>query len=154
MISRRVVEILATIHAYCLSLLQQPPVYKFLKYSVLTEVQQRLQIDRNSTKSGLTSVPLLAGGTLRRHVDSYLYQQILGVLGEGTVDMSQVPNPVKVAVAAYRGLCENYRHLDYTTIIGAAVAELEGNRILREKVAMQLKYLVVDKPANRLVSGN
>ena len=48
-----------TIHAYCLNLLQQPPVYHFLKYSVLTEVQQRLLIDRNSKKSGLTEVPLL-----------------------------------------------------------------------------------------------
>src|SRR4051794_16838613 len=39
-----------TIHAYCLNLLQQPPVYSFLKYSVLTDVQQRLLIDRNSRK--------------------------------------------------------------------------------------------------------
>ena len=27
-----------TIHAYCLNLLQQPPVYHFLKYSVLTDL--------------------------------------------------------------------------------------------------------------------
>jgi DNA helicase II / ATP-dependent DNA helicase PcrA len=71
-----------TIHAYCLNLLQQPPVYHFLKYSVLTEVQQRLLIDRNSKKSGLTEVPLLGGGTLTRWVDSRLYQTLLGVLEE------------------------------------------------------------------------
>jgi len=134
-----------TIHAYCLNLLQQPPVYKFLKYSLLTEVQQRLQIDRNSVKSGLTSAPLLKGGTLKRHLDSYLYQQILGVLGEGTVDMTQVPAGVKDAVAAYDRLCEAHRHLDYTTIIAAAIAELENNRALRDKVATQLNYLVVDE---------
>ena len=51
-----------TIHGYALNLLQQPPVYSFLKYSALTEVQQRLLIDRNSRKSGLADVPLLNGG--------------------------------------------------------------------------------------------
>jgi DNA helicase II / ATP-dependent DNA helicase PcrA len=134
-----------TIHAYCLNLLQQPPVYRFLKYSVLTDVQQRLQIDRNSAKSGLTGVPLLAGGTLRRYLDSHLYQQILGVLGEGTVDLTKVPRGVLEAVTDYRKLCDAHKHLDYTTIISAAVSELENNRVLREKVAVQLKYLVVDE---------
>ena len=31
-----------TTHAYCLNLLQSAPLYKFLEYRVLTEVQQRL----------------------------------------------------------------------------------------------------------------
>ena len=35
-----------TMHGYCLTLLQAPPLYKFLKYSVLTEVHQRLLINR------------------------------------------------------------------------------------------------------------
>ncbi len=74
-----------TIHAYCLNLLQAPPLYKFLKYTVLTDVQQRLLIDRNSTKSGLTQVPLLSGGKLERWKDSRLYQQLLGIYGEGNV---------------------------------------------------------------------
>jgi len=74
-----------TIHGYCLNLLQQPPIYKFLKYGVLTEVQQRLLIDRNSSKSGLTETPLLAGGELMRWKDSRLYQTLLGVLEEGHI---------------------------------------------------------------------
>ncbi|MBX7253713.1 MAG: UvrD-helicase domain-containing protein, partial [Candidatus Promineofilum sp.] len=44
-----------TIHGYCLNLLQSPPLYRYLKYTVLDEVQQRLNIDRHSTQSGLTS---------------------------------------------------------------------------------------------------
>jgi DNA helicase-2/ATP-dependent DNA helicase PcrA len=134
-----------TIHAYCLNLLQQPPVYKFLKYSVLNDIQQRLQIDRNSSKSGLTRVPLLRGGMLRRYVDSPLYQQVLAVLGEGTVDVKQIPHGVLEAVVSYRELCDAQKHLDYTTIISAAVAELANNSALRQKVAVQLKYLVVDE---------
>jgi DNA helicase-2/ATP-dependent DNA helicase PcrA len=69
-----------TIRGYCLNLLQQPPVYHFLKYSVLTDVQQRLLIDRNSKKSGLTEVSMLDGRTLTRWVDSRLYQTLLGVM--------------------------------------------------------------------------
>jgi DNA helicase II / ATP-dependent DNA helicase PcrA len=134
-----------TIHAYCLNLLQQPPVYKYLKYSVLTEVQQRLLIDRNSSKSGLTSVPLLAGDCLRRWKDSALYQQVLGVLAEGDVDLKQVPKPVLEAVEKYRKLCDDHRYLDYTTIMGAAVSELKANKKLRQRLASNLKYLVVDE---------
>ena len=74
-----------TIHGYCLNLLQSPPVYQFLKYSVLNDVQQRLLIDRNSTKSGLTNTPLLNSGKLRLWQDSRLYQQLLSIIGEGKI---------------------------------------------------------------------
>ena len=134
-----------TIHAYCLNLLQAPPLYKFLKYGVLTEVQQRLLIDRNSTKSGLTQIPLLNGGTLERWKDSRLYQQLLGILGEGNVDLKKVPRAVKEAVNQYYDLLDSKKYLDYTMIIAQAVAELSNNAILQEKISDQLKYLVVDE---------
>jgi DNA helicase II / ATP-dependent DNA helicase PcrA len=134
-----------TIHGYCLNLLQQAPLYKFLMYSVLTEVQQRLLIDRNSTKSGLTSVPLLAGDTLRRYLDSALYQQILGILGEGEVDVSKVPAGVLKAAREYWHLCEEHKHLDYTNMIRLAVEEFRCNERLRATLAGKLKYLVVDE---------
>lgn len=134
-----------TIHGYCLNLLQAPPLYKFLKYTVLTEVQQRLLIDRYSKQSGLTQVPLLGGGTLQRWVDSRLYQQLLGIYGEGNVDARKVPAGVKAAVEQYYQLLESKKYLDYTMIIAAAVAELKTNQALRKKVSIQLKYLVVDE---------
>jgi DNA helicase-2/ATP-dependent DNA helicase PcrA len=134
-----------TIHAYCLNLLQAPPLYKFLKYTVLTDVQQRLLIDRNSTKSGLTQVPLLSGGKLERWKDSRLYQQLLGIYGEGNVNLNKVPAEVKSAVQQYYELLDAKKYLDYTMIIAQAVAEIENNTALREKVSTQLKYLVVDE---------
>src|SRR4051812_3271094 len=42
-----------TIHGYCLQLLQAPPLYEYLKYTVLTDVQQQLFVDRHSASSGL-----------------------------------------------------------------------------------------------------
>jgi DNA helicase-2/ATP-dependent DNA helicase PcrA len=134
-----------TIHAYCLNLLQAPPLYKFLKYSVLTDVEQRLLIDRNSSKSGLTQVPLLAGGKLERWKDSRLYQQLLGILGEGNVDLKKVPRAVKESVQQYYELLDSKKYLDYTMIIAQAVAELSNNPALKDKVATQVKYLVVDE---------
>lgn len=134
-----------TIHAYCLNLLQAPPLYKFLKYTVLTDVQQRLLIDRNSTKSGLTQVPLLRGGKLERWKDSRLYQQLLGIYGEGNVTLKKVPAEVGSAVEQYYELLNAKKYLDFTMIIKQAVAEIQNNTALREKVAGQLKYLVVDE---------
>src|SRR5437773_4521662 len=134
-----------TIHGYCLNLLQAPPLYKFLKYSVLTDVEQRLLIDRNSSKSGLTQLPLLAGGKLQRWKDSRLYQQLLGILKEGNVDLKKVSRIVKEAVQQYYDLLESKKYLDYTMIIAQAVTELSANADLRDKVTTQVKYLVVDE---------
>ncbi len=47
-----------TIHGYCLHLLQTH-LSEYLKYQVLTEVQPRMLVDRNSKKSGLTTCPTL-----------------------------------------------------------------------------------------------
>src|SRR5438094_7511044 len=44
-----------TIHGYCLQLLQTH-LFEFLKFSVLTEIQTRLLVSRNSVKSGLSGV--------------------------------------------------------------------------------------------------
>ncbi len=134
-----------TIHGYCLNLLQSPPLYRYLKYQVLNEVQQRLLIDRNSTRSGLTQTPLLKGGTLERWKDSRLYQQLISIYGEGDLDLGQVPEAVQRAIGQYYELMHEKRYLDYTMIIREAVRELERNRQLREQVRKQVRYLVVDE---------
>lgn len=134
-----------TIHGYCLNLLQSPPLYRYLKYSVLDDVQQRPLIDRHSTQSGLTSTPLLDGGTLRRWQDSRLYQQLISILREGEVDHNQIPSTVLDAVAQYHKLLHEHRYLDYTMIITEAVTELETNHQLRQQVSQQINYVVVDE---------
>jgi DNA helicase-2/ATP-dependent DNA helicase PcrA len=134
-----------TIHAYCLKLLQEPPVYHFLKYSVLTEVQQRLLIDRNSSKSGLTDVPLLDGRKLTRWVDSKLYQTLLGVLEEGGVRSRAIPAAVRKAASSYQQLLTDKKFLDYSGMLSHAVAEVKSNHDLREKIKGSVRYLVVDE---------
>lgn len=134
-----------TIHAYCLRLLQQAPIYRFLKYGVLTDIQQRLLIDRNSKKSGLTEVPLLAGGTLRTFQDSHLYQVLLSMVEEGSIPAAAIPPAVTTCVAKYEQLLEDKRYLDYSGMLRHAVSEIRGNSELRRHLAKTVKYLTVDE---------
>ena len=136
-----------TIHGYCLNLLQSPPLYRYLKYSVLNDVQQRLLIDRYSVRSGLTGTPLLNGngGTLARWLDSALYQALIGVYYEADLDYHQVPQAVHDTMRQYRELLTELRYLDYTGIMHEAVQELESNAGLRAQIASTVRHVVVDE---------
>lgn len=141
-----------TMHAYALNILQSQ-LYRFLKFSVLTEVQTRLFIDRNSNRSGLTGVPIRsgpsAGQKLRRGIDSRLYIQLLGILREDDVQWDAVPSEVVDALAAYRQLLEQHRYLDYSEILLAAVEALEGDlqqdEPLRSFVKQSVRHVIVDE---------
>lgn len=134
-----------TIHAYCLRLLQSPPVYQFLKYTVLTDVRQRLLVDRYSSKSGLTRMPKLAGGTLARWKDSGLFQGVIGILSEAELDRDLIPNGVWASYDTYCAFIDSRFNLDYSQMMVQAVTEIIQNDVLREQVANQLRYLVVDE---------
>lgn len=134
-----------TIHGYCLNLLQSPPLYRYLKYRVLTDVQQRLLIDRFSSQSGLTSVPLLKGGTLRRWVDSRLYQQVLSIVTEEATPLNKLPTGVAEAIKNYRALIDKHRYLDYATIIAEAVAAIKSVTALRMTLQKSIRHLIVDE---------
>ena len=134
-----------TIHAYCLNLLQSPPLYRYLKYRVLTDVRQRLLIDRYSQQSGLTRVPLLSGGTLQRWKDSRLYQQLLAICAEGEVDRKTLPPEVANAIDDYTSLAHSKKYLDYSMIISEALEAVRKNTVLRQKLSDSVKYLVVDE---------
>jgi len=136
---------IGTIHGFCLNLLQAPPLYRFLKYRVLSDIHQRLFIDRNSSRSGLTATPLLRGGTLERWKGSKLYQQVLGICAEADIDTEQIPAGVRESLAMYRQLADEHRYLDYTTIISEALAAIRSHTELRAKLASQLRYLIVDE---------
>lgn len=136
---------IGTIHGFCLNLLQEPPLYRFLKYRVLSEIQQRLFIDRNSRRSGLTDIPLLNGGTLRRWQDSKLYQQLLAICTEAEVCADQIPKDVQDCIEMYRHLADDNGFLDYTTIISEALNAIRTHPELRVKLQSKLSYLIVDE---------
>jgi DNA helicase-2/ATP-dependent DNA helicase PcrA len=145
-----------TMHGYCLNLLQTY-IPEAFKYGVLTEITQRLLIDRESTKSGLTTCTTTAPSrpTLWRYVDSKLYMQVLSVLQEDEIDWSLVPDEVDASLKSYSALLAQRKYFDYTSMIALAVAYLESDpsdpelstvehELLRH-VQDEIKYVVVDE---------
>ncbi len=119
-----------TIHGFCLNLLQTYQ-YRFLKYTVLNEVQQRLLIDRHSKESGLSDLTTHDGKPLERWKDSRLYQKVLSIVREAQVDEAALGNhPVRQALAKYQALLERKRYLDYSTILTGAVKALIEDQVL------------------------
>lgn len=143
-----------TMHAFCLNLLQTHVPDTF-KYSVLTETTQRLFIDRNSAKSGLTRCPTVLPKVpyLRRYINSKLYTQVVSVLHEDDVALELVPGPVREAVGSYRELLDRHAFFDYTTMLHEAVRLLEAasagptdpSVAVRAHVAESVRYVVVDE---------
>jgi len=143
---------IGTMHGFCLDVLQTYVPESF-KFGVLTDITQRLLIDRNSKESGLTSCPLLVGGTLSRWKDSRLYARALSILQEDAVDFDLVPTGVNDSLDSYLQMISNRNYFDYTTMVATAVAFLESDedevdpptqavlRYVRERI----KYVVVDE---------
>ncbi len=103
---------IGTMHAFALNLLQTyvPETFKF---SALTDVQQRLLIDRDSRRSGLTVCPLLSGGTLSRYTDSKTYASVLSILQEDEADFAKVPDGVVESLRSYLKLLTEKRYFDF-----------------------------------------
>lgn len=134
-----------TIHGFCLDLLQTY-LYQFLKYSVLSEVQQRLLIDRHSIESGLTDLVTTTGQRLERWKDSKLYQKVLSIVREAQIDEAALGgHPVRAALEKYHALLDKKGYLDYSRILYEAVMALVENQELRDKLAGRVKYLIVDE---------
>lgn len=134
-----------TIHGFCLDLLQSYE-HRYLKYSVLSDVQQRLLIDRHSQESGLSDLMTHAGKELKRWVDSKLYQKILSMIREAEVDeVALGDHPIRLALAKYADLLDRKRYLDYSTLLTEAVKSLATDWSLQGKMAERVKYLIVDE---------
>ena len=128
-----------TIHGFCLNLLQQH-LLDYLKCDVLTEITQRLLVDRYSTKSGMKELGL------RRYVESGLYTTILRVLREADVDSRLLAGgDLKNAYSAYLGVLNKRGYLDFDELQVQAVAELTENPELQAAIAERVKYVTVDE---------
>jgi DNA helicase-2/ATP-dependent DNA helicase PcrA len=134
-----------TIHGFCLDLLQTYQ-YRFLKYRVLNDVQQRLLIDRHSRESGLTDLTTHDGKPLKRWLDSRVYQRALAVIRESQIDEAALGvHPIRDALRKYTELLDRKRYLDYSRILTEAVTALATDSDLRSKIGARIKYLIVDE---------
>lgn len=136
---------IGTIHAFCLELLKSESP-KHLKFEILNEVQQGLFVDRNSSKSGLTTSTDLAGVPLKRYRDSPHYVAALSILREAERDHAHLDGCSLLAgLAAYQGLLDDKRYLDYSGILEEAVTLMTNDDGVRALLAERVKYVVVDE---------
>ena len=134
-----------TIHAFCLELLKSESP-KHLKYEVLNEVQQGLFVDRNSSKSALTTSTDLTGAALRRYRDTKHYVTALSILREADRDEAQLAGcSVFAGLQEYQDLLEAKSYFDYSSILDEAVALLTNEVALRARLADRIKYVIVDE---------
>ncbi len=135
-----------TIHGFCLELLQLE-VPEFLKYEVLNEVQQRLFVDRNSRRSGLTLSSTTDGKRLRRFIDTPHYVLAHTILRE---DVVSDPGRLQTSAVAshlldYEVLLHEKGYLDYSGILKEARTALECNEGVRVRLRARVRHVIVDE---------
>ena len=134
-----------TIHAFCLELLKSESP-RHLRFEVLNEVQQGLFVDRNSSKSGLTTSLDLKGVPLKRYRDTSHYVTALSILREAERDDSQLAGcSLLNGLEDYQELLEQKSYLDYSSILDEAVAFLTNDEAARKRLAERVKYVIVDE---------
>ena len=144
---------IGTMHGYARDLLQTYVPLTF-KRNVLSDIQTRLFIDRNSRASGLTVTDAVVNGVqkkLKRFVNSPLWMQVLGILREDDVDETLLPAPLIAARDGYRRLLAEKNYFDFTELLRVAVdllgedADDEIAGPLVRHVRDHVRYVVVDE---------
>jgi DNA helicase II / ATP-dependent DNA helicase PcrA len=144
---------IGTMHGYARDLLQTWVADAF-KRNVLSDIQTRLFIDRNSRTSGLTVTDAVVNGTakkLRRYVNTPLYMQVLGILREDDIDDSLLPPELAAALLGYRKLLRDHNYFDFTELLRLTVDLLDFDAdddmagALIRHVRDHVKYVVVDE---------
>ena len=134
-----------TIHGFCLELLKSE-VPKYLKFDVLSEIQQSLFIDRFSSQSGLTTSTDLRGTPLRRFVDTKNYRTALTILREDEPIHAKIAkNSILDGLEKYTDLLDENRYFDYTAIMESAVEALTNESELRDRLGKRIKHVIVDE---------
>ena len=134
-----------TIHAFCLDLIKTEDP-RFLKFNVLSDVQQTLFINRYSRKSGLTKSTDLKNSPLRRYSDTGNYINALYILREADLNSKNLSDcSVIEGLKCYQSLLEENRFLDYSSILAEAEKMLRNDEDVRARLGGRVKYVVVDE---------
>ncbi len=135
-----------TIHGFCQELLKSE-VPKYLKHEPLDAVRQKLYVDRNSKKTGLTGCTAINGRRLRRYVDTDRYTAALSALREDEVVPRHLGgcSVARVGLAQYREQMDEDGYLDFSALLDLAVGELDANPELRRRLGERVKCVIVDE---------
>jgi len=134
-----------TIHAFCLGLLQQHD-FRVLSFQVLTDVQQRLLISRNSRNCGLADLRTVNGKPWHRYHQAGTFAETMAILREGDLDRSLIASSqIEAVLGKYEALLERHHYFDYTSILSRTVDLLETDSAFADRVAKRLRFVTVDE---------
>jgi DNA helicase-2/ATP-dependent DNA helicase PcrA len=134
-----------TIHGFCLELLKSESP-KHLRFEVLNEVQQGLFVDRNSSKSGLTTSTDLNGAALKRYRDTANFVTALSILREADREEGALNAcSLLTGLESYQRLLDDKSYLDYSSILEEAVTLLTNDEGVQARLGERVKYVIVDE---------
>jgi len=120
--------------------LEAKEVPEFLKFGVLSDVQQVLFVNRHSKLSGLTASTNLQGTVLRRYVDTKQYIDALNILREARLNEAKLKGcSVVNGLKSYQQLLTERRYLDYSAIMLEAVRAIQADKELQARLAARVQ---------------
>ena len=137
---------IGTIHGFCQELLKNE-VPKYLKYEPLDAIRQKLYVDRNCQKTGLTQCRAVNGRRLKRYTDSDRYIAALNALREDDTNKRHLKDCTvsEIGLPLYRQQLDVDGYLDFSAMLDLTVKEMRRSRPLRERLAERIKYVIVDE---------
>lgn len=134
-----------TMHGYCRELLQRHTP-EYFKFRTLNQVQQHLLINRHSRQSGLTVSTDLKGDPLRRYTDTAHYAAAMNLLRDARLNVAELAGcSVYESLPDYCALLHERSFFDFAAIMQVAVAALETNSTIRDRLATRLRHVIVDE---------
>jgi len=136
---------IGTIHSWCLSALKDN-VYEYQNFEVLDEIKLKLYVDKYYDSIGMTEITKLNDPniTLQRYVDSGIFTQIMDIIRESE-PTNKLPTNILKAKSMYEKVLIEKHHFDFSMCMDKALECLDKNQNLRDKIKINLKYLIVDE---------
>lgn len=129
---------IGTIHGWCLHTIQEY-IYQYQKFSVITEMQLKLLIDRHFDQ--------LDAGLLNlsdQVYDRNMLINIMNTLRETTLN-GPIPETHKHVLDNYENLLREHAYFDFTMMMTEALKQLQDDTPMQHHVKDHIRYLIVDE---------
>jgi DNA helicase-2/ATP-dependent DNA helicase PcrA len=129
---------IGTIHSWCLDVIRNH-IYKYQKFSVLSDIKLKLFIDRYYETIGMKDLDM------NMFNDTYNFINVMTILRESELSGKAVPENLQIALNKYESTLYDNAFFDFTMIMTHTLKYIKKESNLREKLKENLKYLIVDE---------
>jgi len=129
---------IGTIHSWCLDVIQNH-IYKYQKFSVLSDIKLKLFIDRYYDTIGMKDLDM------NMYRDTYNFVSIMTVLRESELSDKPIPENLQIALKKYETTLIKNAFFDFTMIMTHTLKYIKQESNLKQSIRSKLKYLIVDE---------